>query len=248
MTPNNFRIVLSSMFAIFLIIIIIIIWITLNNPTLLNKLQKQNTDKDSQYEKTSDDNPVEETIVKSPSNVAKYGNEIDQCNNQSRWNVISRWFPNRYFNNWSAIRDKRVLYDDLYPPQNRTDASTYDMMSAEIQNRNFYTQTQNYGDTFRMVGYLTNKGNVTGENDTGGNVWKLLARQIDSNRSQFYMIPSNNNYGIKINLSDNIIKGPKIKDIYDIPNEINFDTPLLSSSPYTFTELPKNDFTDYGYY
>lgn len=147
----------------------------------------------------------------------------------------------------SKERDVRVLYDPLYPPENRTDSVNYDIMRREISNRNFYVPTNNYRDNYRQVGYLSNR--VGSESDSGGNVWKLMARQrADNNRSEFYIIPSNNYSDIKIFLTDDIVKGRRLRDIYDIPNEINFDTPLLSSSPYTFTELPKNDWNNFGYY
>ena len=147
----------------------------------------------------------------------------------------------------ATSRDVRVLDDPLYPPLDRTDAVNFDIMDREIRKRNFYVPTNDYGDSYRMVGYLTNGGSVSQERDSAGDVWKLMGRQIDGNNWDFYLIPANNNYNMKIPLRSDIVKGRKIRSIYDIPDQIYFDTPLLSKAPYTFSPLPKSDYT-HGYY
>lgn len=188
-------------------------------------------------------------MIPSKNNICSMSRNTCDIQQKNPHKVIDIPNNNKFIGkDYSKERDIRVLYDPLYPPENRTDSINYNMMRKEVSNRNFYVPTNNYKDNYRQIGYLSNNVSDENKNDSGGNVWKLMARKTSNNRDQFYMIPSNNNYSMKILLSDDIVKGRKIKDIYDIPNEIYFDTPLLSSSPYTFTELPQNDFTDYGYY
>lgn len=139
------------------------------------------------------------------------------------------------------LRDRRVLYDPLYPPLNRTDAVNYQNMQMNINTRNMYVPTNDIGDSFRVVGYLVNNDPM--QRDMGGNSWKLFARQKDRNTSEFYMIPSNNNYDIKVFLKDDMVVGTRLRDVYSIPNEIEFNTPMLNKSPYQFIELPKTDYS-----
>ena len=61
------------------------------------------------------------------------------------------------------------------------------------------------------------------------------------------MVPTNNNYDIKIPLTPEVVVGPRLKDVYTIPNELKFKSPLLNKGTYEGVELPKTDFTD-SYY
>ena len=133
-------------------------------------------------------------------------------------------------------RDHRVLSDPLYPPLNRTDAMTFSEVVDKTRTRNFNIHTNDTGDTYRLIGYLTN-------NDDNVRSWKLMAKK-NRNGSSFYMIPTNNNYDMKIPITNDITVGERLRDIYAIPNEITFKNPILAETPYTFTELPKGDFTD----
>jgi len=146
-------------------------------------------------------------------------------------------------------RDYRVLSDPLYPPLNRVESGTYNMLQHNIQQRNILvpTSVRETNDTYRLVGYLVNKDN---EMDTGGNNWKLMARMKDKNTADFYMIPANKNYDMKISVTDEIVDGQRIRDIYNIPNQVKFKTPLLNGSPYEFVEVEKSDltFTNGGMY
>jgi hypothetical protein len=140
--------------------------------------------------------------------------------------------------------DERVLYDQLYPPTNRTETPVYNAMDREIKNRNMYVPTQQRFDDFRMVGYMVSQEG----NDSGGNNWKLFAKQRNNNNADFYMVPANNNYDIKIPISNDIVIGNnKLKDVYTIPDSVQFNSPLLNSNPYVFIELPKTDLTDPRY-
>jgi len=175
-----------------------------------------------------------------------YKTDVHASSQKNEEVVVMNDTPNMYepVIDIARDRDMRVLGDPLYPPLNRTDAATFDTMVDQISRRNFYVPTSDYNDSYRMVGYLTNSGQVFGETDTGGGTWKLMARQVNNNQSDFYLIPSNNNYSMKIPLNGDIVKGRRLKDVYDIPNEMYFDTPLLSKGPYIFTEIPKTDFVN----
>ena len=148
-----------------------------------------------------------------------------------------------------AERDYRVLADPLYPPMNRTDAGTYQALQDRIQKRDLYvaTSVRSTNDSYRLVGYLVNKD---AEHDSGGNNWKLMARMKDRNIADFYMIPANRNYDMKIHITDDMVQGTRLRDIYTIPNSISFNTPLLHTSPYEFVEVDKSDltFTNGGMY
>lgn len=141
----------------------------------------------------------------------------------------------------SDIRDRKVLYDPLYPPLNRTESSIHNSVVNAIDAKQLYTKTREFTDRYRLVGYLTNNDQ---NKDSGGNTWKLMARQKDKNRSEFYLVPSNNNYDMKIMVTDDIVKGDKLRDIYTIPKQLSFSSPLLNTTPYEVTEIPMNDFTN----
>jgi len=144
----------------------------------------------------------------------------------------------------STTRDRRVLDDPLYPPLNRTDAVTHDAVNVRVQNRNMYVPTNDLGDSYRLVGYLVSNDE---EQDKGGNSWKLFARQKDRHSSDFYMVPANKNYDIKISIKDDMVQGTRLRDLYSIPNEISFNSPLLNKGPYEFIENPKTDYSSSQY-
>lgn len=146
----------------------------------------------------------------------------------------------------TADRDLRVLSDPLYPPLNRTDRGTFNSVVRETNARNINVPTRNFDDSYRLVGYLINK-NVDGDGnkDAGGNSWKLMARQKDRNESDFYIIPTNKDYDVKVPLTPEVFAGgSRFKDVYDIPKEVQLVSPLLNKGPYEFVELPKSNFTD----
>ena len=140
-------------------------------------------------------------------------------------------------------RDLRVLKDPLYPPLNRTDRSTFDGVVRETENRNINVPTRSSDDTYRLVGYLINKNNDT--KDAGGNSWKLMARQTDRNNADFYIIPTNKDHDVKVPLTQEVFAGgSKFRDVYGIPKEVQFVSPLLNQTSYEFVELPKSSFLD----
>lgn len=144
----------------------------------------------------------------------------------------------------SIDRDRRVLDDPLYPPLNRTDRSTYNGVVRETTARNINIPTNNSFDSYRLIGYITTKDT---EKDAGMNSWKLMGRQKDRNEYDFYIVPTNNNYDIKVPLTPEVCVGYRFKDIYSIPKQVQFKSPMLNASYYEFIELPKADFSDPRY-
>jgi len=160
---------------------------------------------------------------------------LDQYNSLQQQKISSHIVP-------QPSRDRRVLEDPLQPPLNRAETQTHQNMVSEVKHRNMYVPSaERPTDQFRLVGYLTSKDHTA--KDAGGNHWKLFARQKDRHSSEFYIVPTNNNYDIKIAITDDIVKGVRLRDLYTIPNEISFNTPMLNTTPYEFVEIPKTDFT-----
>lgn len=145
----------------------------------------------------------------------------------------------------STDRDLRVLHDPLYPPLNRTDRVTFDGVVAHSNARNLNVSTHGSGDSYRLVGYLVNSSDDT--KDSGGNSWKLMARQKDRNEADFYIIPTNKDLDVKVPLTPEVFAGgPRFKSVDSVPLEVQLVSPLLNKTPYTFVELPKGSFSD-GY-
>lgn len=138
----------------------------------------------------------------------------------------------------TVIRDRKVLNDPLYPPLNRSDNKTHAELANNIANRNMYIRTNDMGDTYRLVGYVTNNSD---DKDTGNNNWKLFARQKDRHISEFYMKPTDNNNDVKVPITDDIIVGDRLRDIYNIPRQITFKSPMFNKDPYNVVEVPKAD-------
>lgn len=139
-------------------------------------------------------------------------------------------------------RDRRVLNDPLYPALNRTEFDTHQGVADKIKRKELYNTTREFTDRYRLVAYVTNHDQ---DKDSGGNTWKLMARQKDRNRADFFMVPANNNYDMKVMLNNEMIVGnDKLRDLYTIPKQLTFKSPLLNETPYEVTELPMNDFTN----
>tara|TARA_B110000003_G_scaffold143534_1_gene144739 strand:+ start:4609 stop:5409 length:801 start_codon:yes stop_codon:yes gene_type:complete len=169
---------------------------------------------------------------------SKDDNDNDKiCMTQRQFDNITK--PKPSVNRKDTImRDYRVVKDDLFPPFNRSDNNTHTDLTNNIMNRSMYVNTNNVNDTFRLVGYVTS---TDSKRDSGNNSWKLFGRQKDRHFSEFYISPTNNNNDVKIFLTDNIIVGDRVRDIYAIPNNITFRSPMLNESPYQVVEIPKQD-------
>jgi hypothetical protein len=132
-------------------------------------------------------------------------------------------------------RDRRVLSDALYPSLSRADRPAFDMVVEKTRDREINVPTRGGMDTYRLVGYLTNEDDERGP-------WKLFGRNHDRNIADFYVSPADRNIDMKIQLTQNMINGPRLSDVDLLPDSITFKTPLLKSTPYAVTELPKTDF------
>lgn len=142
-------------------------------------------------------------------------------------------------------RDQRVINDPLYPPLNREDRINFNNVKTEVELQNFNVPLNDIGDSYHLIGYLTYNDNDT--KDSGGNNWKLFGRMKNKNQGDFYIIPANNNYDIKIPLTQDIVISERLRDLYTIPNEMQFRSPMLNNGVYKFIELPKTDFSSVRY-
>lgn len=140
-------------------------------------------------------------------------------------------------------RDRKVVEDQLYPPLNRSDNKTHSELVKNINSRNMYIQTNSINDKYRLVAYVTNNAE---EKDVGNNNWKLFARQKDRNISDFYMKPTDNNNDMKVPITDDIVVGDRLRDIYNIPKQITFNSPLFNNTPYNIVEIPKADLINHS--
>lgn len=162
--------------------------------------------------------------------------EYEAMNRESEVTVIEPRVP-LIAPTYTRERDLRVLNDPLYPAYNRTDRGTFESVIDNTLRRNINIPTQYYNDSYRLIGYVSNDQDEMGR-------WKLMGRQKDRNRGEFYMIPVNKNYDLKVQITDKMVIGEKLRDLDTLPDQIVFDSPLLAQTPYTFTELPKADLTD----
>lgn len=168
-------------------------------------------------------------------------NKLLQSPSQKQQNYQNQSDKPSLFNH-ATDRDIRVLKDPLFPALNRSETDTHNHTIDAINRKQLYNRTQNFTDRYRMVAYITNPDD---KKDSGGNVWKLMARQKDRNQAEFYLIPANNNFDMKIMLNNDVItSNEKLRDIYTIPKTLSFKSPLLNDTPYEVTELPMTDMTD----
>ena len=147
----------------------------------------------------------------------------------------------------ASRRDRRVLSDQLYPPLNRADARDYISVENEISRGRLYQNPDSTYDSFRLIGFLSSS-TAQEERDAGHNQWKLFGRMKNRNVGEFYIVPAHNSIDIKIPLTQDIVRGTTLRDVYTIPNELSFQSPLLNRSPYIVSELPKADLSSSAIY
>ena len=194
----------------------------------INEIKKKYNDLENKFNK-----------INHELNIHKNHNSDKICMSLKQLNKIKNNNNYKTTRSDTIVRDYRVLNDELFPPINRSDTNNHTELTNNIINRSMYIKTNNVNDTFRLVGYVTNNSE---EKDSGNNNWKLFARQKDRHSSEFYMTPTNNNNDVKISITDDIILGNKLRDMYAIPNIISFNSPMLNTSPYQVVEIPRNDF------
>jgi len=187
---------------------------------------------------TKDNNTDTQSSSNTPKSIPEANNKI--CLSIDDYNVLlDKAKHNKQSDkDDTVIRDRKVLHDPLYPPLNRSDNKTHTEPANNIANRNMYIRTNDMGDTYRLVGYVTNNSD---DKDVGNNNWKLFARQKDRHISEFYMKPTDNNNDVKVPITDDIIIGDRLRDIYNIPQQITFKSPMFNKDPYNVVEVPKAD-------
>jgi len=172
-----------------------------------------------------------------PKNIASSNND-KICMSVDEFNKLKQPTINIKNDSDTVSRDRKVLDDDLYPPLNRGDTRSHTNLANNINKRRMYVNTQETGDTFRLVAYVAS---TSDEKDSGNNNWKLFARQKDRHFSEFYMIPTDNTNDLKISINNDNVVGHRLRDVYDIPQQLTFNTPLLNKEPYDVVEVPKAD-------
>ena len=143
-------------------------------------------------------------------------------------------------------RDRQVLNDPLYPPLNRTDEQTFNSVIREVKQGNIYIHpTAEYGDSYRLVGYLSSTDAY--QRDAGNNNWKMYGRMKNHNQGDFYIMPASRDIDLKIPLTPEVVVGERLRDVYTLPEEMRFRSPMLNDSAYRFIEMPKADFSSTRY-
>ena len=140
-------------------------------------------------------------------------------------------------------RDDAVINDDLYPPLNRMARPLADEYLRYKMDGTFGQYTRGAPDTYRLVGYLINS---TDRNDK----WNIYGRQKyrGSNQGDYYAVQQCGGHGpcTKIILSDDIVVGNTLRDYYNLPSTITFNSPALLTTPYDVVQLKTNiDYSPY---
>lgn len=131
-------------------------------------------------------------------------------------------------------RDEAVISDSLYPPIDRMPRPLADEYLRHKLNGTFGYSTRDNADTYRMVGYLINSVDRADK-------WNIFGRQKyrGSNQGEYYAIQQCNSHGpcTKIVLCDDIITTNKLRDYYNLPSTITFNSPLFATTPYDVVQL-----------
>lgn len=169
-------------------------------------------------------------------------------------------------------RDRRVLEDRLHPPVDRADSATHaGLREAVVQRGALYASpgvagSRAHSDSYRLIGYLTYAGDASPNlstsqrapgatqdrhpypQDSGRNSWQVFARQSGSNAASFYMTPTDTTLSVKVPLDGSVLAPgqPRLKSVEDVPETLQFASPLLNRGTYQFVPLPKMDLTDAG--
>ena len=130
-------------------------------------------------------------------------------------------------------RDEDVLYNELYPPLNRSSNSTTMQLFNSIKDRYIHNKSRGVpNDSPHLLGYFHKK-------DDNEKIYKLFgwAKYQGSTSGYFYYTNVNNNKPIKFPL-DNFNSNLKHIDI--IPNIINIKKGPITGE-FEFNELSKSD-------
>jgi len=129
------------------------------------------------------------------------------------------------------IRDVNVTENPLYPLYGRSERPIIDML---MTNNMFNMRTRGSDDTYHPVGYA--KETKTGE------IFYVMGRQRYSGSSQgdFYLISTDTNNRLKINLLDR--SGNQIiKDIYNLPDRVDIKNGVFNGKSFQIEQLKNTD-------
>lgn len=130
-------------------------------------------------------------------------------------------------------RDRRVLNDLYYPVYGRTEKQNIDVIA---NNPLFHQRTREAPDTYRPL--------ALAQDQTNNGMYYLMGRQKykGSSQGEFYLIPTDTQNRLKIQLLDSS-NNQLIKDIYNLPQELQLKTGLFAGRTFKLEELQKSDFT-----
>ena len=145
--------------------------------------------------------------------------------------------PATIYQDAAINRDRAVLSDQLYPPQDRMDRVSYNELRKRVIARDMYVATQDIGDTYRLLGYLTGEFQEPR--------WKLFGRQRDRNNGEFYVVSTDKTVDLKLPLRG-IKSSPRLTRTDSLPDSITFQHAILGGS-YTIVHLPQGDLSETEY-
>ena len=205
---------------------------------IMNKQELTNnnsTNNNSTNNNSTNNNSTNSTNNNSTNNNSTNNNSTNSTNNNSTNNNSTNNNSIRLIDDREIInkRDEDVLYNELYPPLNRSSNSTTMQLFNNIKDR--YINNKSRGvpnDSPHLLGYFHKK-------DDNDKIYKLFgwAKYQGSTSGYFYYTNVNNNKPIKYPL-DNLNSNLKHIDI--IPNIINIKKgPIIGE--FEFNELSKSD-------
>jgi len=129
------------------------------------------------------------------------------------------------------IRDTKVTEDPLYPLYGRTERPIIDQL---MTNNMFNIRTRGSDDTYRPTGYA--------KDEETGQIYYVMGRQRYNGSSvgDFYLVSTDTTNRLKINLLDK--SGNQIiKDIYNLPNQIEIDSGVFKGKKFSVEQLKNSD-------
>jgi len=160
-------------------------------------------------------------------------------NEQKEINTIIIKNPNNKNDLTIDTRDRKVLYDQLYPPLARTERPVADNILNTFKDYRFNMSTRGYQqDSPRLLGHFYKDGNPR-------EIYKLYgyAKNPGNYMGNFYYTYANDNYNVKIPLDD---KNSNLKRIDDLPEILKISKGPINGE-FKFDELPKSDLSS-GYF
>lgn len=130
-------------------------------------------------------------------------------------------------------RDRRVRSDVMYPPLGRTERPAADMVYTKLGLFNY--PTRGSPDTYRPI--------ALAKDTASGTIYHLMGRQkyYGSSLGEYYLATTDRESAVKIPVEDKQTE-PRLRDIYNVPEEITFTDGVYEGKTFKLHELPKSDF------